>query len=531
MTRSIRRAALLGCAALAFTLPAPALLAADRSSVATLRKPAAGGAPWLTSEVFALGAALDRELAGARELRGAHAGLLLVDSATGALLYARGADDAYSPASNLKVLTGSAALDALGPAFRFRTTIEAGGPVEDGILDGELIVRGGGDPLLRASDLDAAAAEIARSGITSVRGGITTDATRFDDEAYPQGWTIDDVPYSYSPAVSALCLEENTLHLTIRPGALAGDSPSLVADPPSDVLAFENRATTGAAQSHNSIDFVRERPGVVAVAGAIPLDDPPDDEDVAVPDPQAYAADVFARALHAHGVAVAGGARALRPSTFVPRPWIGAPFSAGSPVPGMTPPAAASVAPVASRVLWSHESEPLAELLADFWYPSDNLVGEVLLKELGRLRSGAPGRTEAGISAELQFLARLGVPAAGVSLFDGSGLSRYDRITPRAFVAILQHDWSSAQRDVVLDALPVAGVRGDLRGQYAGTPLERRVFAKTGSYLHTNALSGYLATEHHGSVTFSFLVDDWLGTPADLRAARARILGRVIGAP
>ena len=142
-----------------------------------------------------------------------------------------------------------------------------------------------------------------------------------------------------------------------------------------------------------------------------------------------------------------------------------------------------------ARQLWRHDSPALAQLLAEFWYTSDNLVGEVLLKELGVHHSGAPGHSETGIAAELQFLQGAGVDPASVDLHDGSGLSRYDRFTPQAFAAILQHDWNGPHRDVVLDALPVAGVRGSMAGDFTGTPVAQRLFGKTGSYMHVRSVS------------------------------------------
>jgi D-alanyl-D-alanine carboxypeptidase/D-alanyl-D-alanine-endopeptidase (penicillin-binding protein 4) len=181
----------------------------------------------------------------------------------------------------------------------------------------------------------------------------------------------------------------------------------------------------------------------------------------------------------------------------------------------------------AGSVLWTHSSEPLSELLADFWYPSDNLIGEALLRALGVARSGPPGTDAAGLALVGEELAALGIPAGGIDLADGSGLSRYDLATPRALAGVLQADWNAPYRDLVLDALPVAGVRGTLAHVFSGTPLERRVFAKSGSMSHVSALAGYLATQRHGAVTFAFLVDDRLGATAPLEELRMRILSRL----
>jgi D-alanyl-D-alanine carboxypeptidase/D-alanyl-D-alanine-endopeptidase (penicillin-binding protein 4) len=189
----------------------------------------------------------------------------------------------------------------------------------------------------------------------------------------------------------------------------------------------------------------------------------------------------------------------------------------------------ATMTPADARVVWTHDGEPLSDLLADMWWPSDNLVAELLLKAVGRQARGVPGTTANGVDVERAWLAGIGVDPVSVTIADGSGLSSYDRITPRALAAILQADWNGPFRDIVLDDLPLAGVRGTLAKSFIGSLAERRTFAKTGSFNHTRALAGYLATIRHGAVTFVWNVDDWMGTDADLNALRVRVLARLIG--
>jgi D-alanyl-D-alanine carboxypeptidase/D-alanyl-D-alanine-endopeptidase (penicillin-binding protein 4) len=177
---------------------------------------------------------------------------------------------------------------------------------------------------------------------------------------------------------------------------------------------------------------------------------------------------------------------------------------------------------------WTHHSKPLAALLGPrFWIPSDNLFGELLLKELGLVTAGKPGTTDNGIAFEKQWLQSIGIDPTTVTLADGCGMSQYDRITPHDLVTILQHDWNGPNRQLVLDSLPVGGARGTIEG-IAGTDAAGRVFAKTGSMMHVRGLAGYLATLHHGPVTFAFQVDDWNGAYPALAALRARVLSRII---
>jgi D-alanyl-D-alanine carboxypeptidase/D-alanyl-D-alanine-endopeptidase (penicillin-binding protein 4) len=184
--------------------------------------------------------------------------------------------------------------------------------------------------------------------------------------------------------------------------------------------------------------------------------------------------------------------------------------------------------PPGSTVVWMHDSEPLRDVIGDMWMPSDNLAAEMLLRELSYANATTPGTTADGIDVETAWLKNLGVDTSSLALSDGSGLSSYDRITPRALVAILQHDWNGPLRDAVLDDLPIAGVRGTLATSYLGTALEKRVFAKTGTTSRASGLAGYAATEKHGTVIFAFMVDESVVDPAVLRDLRARILTHFI---
>jgi D-alanyl-D-alanine carboxypeptidase/D-alanyl-D-alanine-endopeptidase (penicillin-binding protein 4) len=505
------------CAVLACSAPA---LAVDRSLGADVPKPAVTGAPWTDAEIAALDANVDIALATGKALRGAHAGVYAIDARDGRVLYQRNQDDAFQPASTFKLLVGSVALDKLGPEFRFRTDVVANGELANGVLGGELVLRGGGDPFLNAKDLDAAAAAVAAAGIVRATGGVRIDDAHFEAPGYLPGWNWDDFAYYYAPVVSALTFEENVVHLTIAPGAKAGDAATVTAAPlgvvgrptegcqPTAAVRVVPLAITGPPGAKDTVDVERERSGCIRVTGTIPAGAKPDTVDAAVVSPAVYAYDAFTAALRAHGVTPLG-------MTQIAGPW---------PDEHRT-----VLAPNANaKVVWSHASEPLRDTLADLWLPSDNLVAELLLRELGFAANGAPGTTEHGAAFEKSWLTALGVDASAIAIDDGSGLSTYDRITPRDLVTILKHDWDGANRDVVLDALPIAGVRGTLKSAYAGTPAEKKIFAKTGSISHVSTLAGYAANAKHGAVIFAFQVDDWVGESAALRELRGRVLTRFV---
>jgi len=449
--------------------------------------PTTFGDPWTPDEIAALDRDLDVQLAGAASLRGAHVGILAVDTRTGATLYARNADDEFQPASTFKVVVGSAALDRLGEDERFRTSAAL-------TRGGTLVVHGGGDALLSSADVDALAVAAADSGIRVVRG-IAIDARRYDATPYAPGWTWDDFTYDYAAKPSALALQKDVVHVHVAPGKFAGAPATVRVDPP--VVAVGSSVVTLPNGYGTTADVDPSPTGRLHLSGGIALGTPPHAIDAAVADPRAFVAKAIAARLRAHGIAVrAGPPRGFR-------------YDAPQ------------------KSFWSHYSLPLSQLLAKFWIPSDNFVGEMLLKELGFVHGGAPGTTAKGIAYEKHWLASIGVDPASLTLADGCGMSQYDRITPRDLVTIMQHDWNGPYRAIVLDSLPVGGARGTIEG-IAGTAAAGRVFAKTGSMMHVRGLTGYVETEHHGAVTFAVSVDDWNGDYASLAAARAAVLSRIV---
>jgi len=192
--------------------------------------------------MLALIAALSLDpLFSAPTLRGAHVGALVVSADTGAVLYSRDADDAFVPASTMKLLAGSAALDILGNAFSFVTTVS---------LDGtDLYLHGGGDPTLQTSDLDEAATTARTLASLNFVGELDADDTHYRIARYPDGWQVDDLAYDYGAPASSLSLADNAIHIAVRPAGSAGSPATLTVVPDDPNLRIQNDATTGSARS------------------------------------------------------------------------------------------------------------------------------------------------------------------------------------------------------------------------------------------------------------------------------------------
>ena len=422
-------------------------------------------------------------------LRGAHVGFYAVDTATHRVLADVNAGDDFIPASTMKLLVASAALDRLGSAFTFDTSLESAADLDGSTLQGPLVLRGGGDASLDGAAFTQAAAALKARGIATIEGDLIADTSRYNAPPFPPGWLIDDLPYDYAAPVTALAFEDNAVALRVTAGARG----SRAAIAPEAIAGMDVRNQTQTRDGDTSIDITRDplHPQQLTVTGSIAPGAAADEEDAAVTDPPLYALTALRGALATAGITVTGRLR-----TDVTAP---------------------------ATLLWTRHSAAMPAMLKRFLLPSNNLMGELLLNELG-VRSGGNGNTaDNGITAERAWLREHHISDAAVGIFDGSGLSVYDRMTPQALVALLQHDWDGSHRSELLDALPLAGVRGTLAHSFTGTPFAGHVYAKTGSMSRVRALAGYWI-DGKRTVAFALFVDDWAdsGSGASARLDRAR---------
>jgi len=455
-----------------------------------------------------LGHDLDAILA-APSLAGSDVGLVVRKADTGEVLYTRQSDRRRQPASNGKLLTTSAALDTLGADHRFRTTVETGGTRVGSSLQGDLYLRGGGDPTMLAGDYDALAAQVAAAGITQVKGKLVADDTYFDNVRLASGWAWDDEPYSYNAQTSALTIAPDTDYdpgaviVRVKPGTQGGPAAVEVI-PPNSYVKVASTATTTAAGGSTAISVDRPHGGnTFTVTGSIPVGAAAKDSFMAVWEPTGLAASVFSDALARHGVKVKGGN--------------------GS---GATPPGTAVVA--------QHDSMTVGELLTPFLKLSNNMHAEVLVKTAGKQIAGN-GSWGSGISTLEKDFPSFGVNPAALLLVDGSGLSRMDEVSPDQLSSALVAARGKPWFDQFYNALPVAGnadrmVGGTLRNRMAGTAAQNNLHAKTGSYTGASALSGYVTAADGEQLVFSMVTNQAIGSPKAIEDAVGVRLAQYNGA-
>jgi len=411
-------------------------------------------------------------------------------------VYDRHGDVPFTPASNLKLATTSAALDTLGADFQFRTLL-----VQKGTT---LALVGDGDPTLGDAELlkkvgwksttlfEKWAEALATRGLTKATG-VSYDDGIFDAEFQHKNWPADQIHKRYVAGVSGLNFNANCLDFYLEPKG-AGAVVGYRVDPPISGIPINNTCVQG---SKNAVWLSRARDSSdIELKGQIPSANG-EPISVTVNDPSNFAAMAFAEAFGRSGVAIEGPI--VRDTTIR--------------------------ASIKDWTLLAVHETPIEQVLTRANKDSMNVYAESLFKRTGAKVSGEPGSWKNGIVAVGKYLESIGVPASQFSLDDGCGLSRKNNISPSALVTILQHQYFGKNRDLFVRTLAVAGVDGTLENRFDGTPLRERVFAKSGFIDGVSTLSGFAKGKNDQWYAFSILFN---GIPKQSNSIAKKLQERIV---
>jgi serine-type D-Ala-D-Ala carboxypeptidase/endopeptidase (penicillin-binding protein 4) len=407
------------------------------------------------------------------------------------------------PASVAKLVSVATAAAAVGWDYRFTTTLRATGSIADGVLHGDLLVVGGGDPAIggRAGDDFSTWVDALKSaGIHRVDGRVVGVDDLFEEPRPGFAWSWDDLGYSTGAVFGALNLAENRLSVTVTPGAVAGAPTTVLYNVESQDLPITNRSVTAPAGSAPLV-WPEMRPGEdeLTIAGAVPVGGMPATLLVSAGNPTMWFTRMLRRRLIASGIDVTG------------------------------PAADADVISIASPdtapVLYTYRSHPLSEIVQPLLKESINLYGEAVqrLNASGPL----PHTNDQALDGIKQRLLSWGISADGFQIVDGSGLSRRDVVSPETLLTVLVKMYDPAGASPWMRALPIAGVDGTLAARMKGTPGENNVRAKTGTMSNVRSLAGYVVTRDGEPLVFSSIVNNFEGTGAQANAALDAIAVRL----
>jgi serine-type D-Ala-D-Ala carboxypeptidase/endopeptidase (penicillin-binding protein 4) len=422
-------------------------------------------------------------------LDGAEVGFIAIDLQTGAVLAESGADRLINPASNAKMVTSAAALATLKPEFRFKTEYYVQGSLKDGVLYGNLVVRGYGDPSIVSERLLKVANELYLFGIERITGSIIVDDSYFDSQEEARGWELEEAPdRAYAAPVSALSVNHNAVAVYVRPASEPGKAAVVRVDPPTErVRLIANVTTEAIGRGIRVVSQQDKNPetGVVegtllTIEGSLSARSGPARVYRRVYDPTRHFGSVFVGFLQQRGIKVRH-----------------------SVVKGPVPPGA--------RLILVDRSHALREIVNDLNHYSNNIIAETLIKAMGAHVAGEPGTFDNGLSVARGYLEETVGLAPGSYVFgNGSGLNDVNRFTARQMAQLI--------RAVAMDyeiagewftSFAVAGTQGTISHRMKDTPAKRRLRAKTGTLRGVSALSGTVATPEGQQVAFSFMAQGY----------------------
>ncbi|MFI5252267.1 MAG: D-alanyl-D-alanine carboxypeptidase/D-alanyl-D-alanine-endopeptidase [Bacteroidota bacterium] len=432
------------------------------------------------------------DILNAKELASSLTGIKIISVDDGKILYEKNSAKLLHPASNTKLITTAAALAKL-PRYKFQTKLYCDGKAKNGVINGNLYLKGGSDPLLVSSDLDSLADIAQKHGIVSITGNLVGDISFFDTVAWGRGWMWDDEPSTDEPFITPLSLDSNCVSVSVAPSSADGMKAIIHLEPDIDIFTIANSCLTQHDTVNNPVRVTRRRgTDNILIQGAIFPGAPGQTFTFSAWQPELVTLQVFRKKLQARGITIKGEC---------------------------------VLDTVHGKTLLGEIDHPIDSALVKVNKESYNLGAENLLKTLASEIYHAPGTWENGILVVKDYLFQIGVDTSNMILMDGSGVSFYNLFTPSDMVRLLRAQYRSKTNFGRFYAtLPVAGIDGTLRNRMKGTRAEGNVHAKTGTLTGASALSGYVTTVDNKLLAFSIMSNHFPGEGKVLRDAQNKIL-------
>ncbi len=433
-------------------------------------------------------------------------GVAVMDVETGALIAARAAQTSLVPASNLKILTTGAALGVLGENYTYRTELAYDGTLQtDGTLDGNLYIKGYGDPTLGSPDMDSVlrlpqvldtfCSAIRQAGIKKINGAVVGDGTIFEAATAVRTWLIEDVGNAYGAGPSGLNLNDNSFLLTFGAGLPAGSTPPVMQTAPeAPGLQFVNTVRSAAINDDESYILSVPYSPRAYLLGKIPARLTAFTVGGSLPDPPFFAAwQIRRRLIDSFNITVRDSATTMWKK-----------MDHGDPLP---PP----------KTIFSFRSPPLKSIVRMTNLESVNLYAETMLRTLAFEQTGE-GTNDGGVQAVLHFWKQKGLDTVGLFMKDGSGLSPNNGVAPYQLVDALRLiARDSAVFPAFYASLPQAGVSGTLKNMFKGTAAIGRLCAKSGTISRVKCYSGYVTGKSGKLYAFSVMANNFTGTSSVMR--------------
>jgi serine-type D-Ala-D-Ala carboxypeptidase/endopeptidase (penicillin-binding protein 4) len=425
----------------------------------------------------------------------------------------------FIAASNMKLYTTAAALLRLTSDFTYETRVMTNGTIIDGVLKGDLIITASGDPTISGYFNNNKPMQIfedwsnalVQKGVGRIDGDIVIDNAYFNDSPFGVGWHWDDMSYCYSTAKDAFSFNNNCIALTISPGNMIGAAAAIGMEPKTSYVAvLNNILTTGERSAINIKAEYPNNPKTIAMTGTIPLNHKRVVKYMAAKNPAEFGAFVLKETLSSKGIEVTGNIVCTRGSCNLVKDLI------------------VDSRPSSLTLLAVYRSPKLSEIIKVINKISNNLYAENLFLTIAK-EIHKEGNSEEAALAVREILKKAGFNPEGLFMVDGSGLSRFDLITPRETAQLLSIMAQSPYAEAFSNSLAIPGDEGTLKNRRNETSAFSlaNVRAKTGTMTHVRNLSGYITTKNGKQLAFSFLCNNFNAPGNIIDDLYNRILARL----
>ncbi|MCX7959029.1 MAG: D-alanyl-D-alanine carboxypeptidase/D-alanyl-D-alanine-endopeptidase, partial [Deltaproteobacteria bacterium] len=396
-------------------------------------------------------------------------------------IYSKDKTKQLNPASVTKLLTSGAALYYLGSYYKFQTEVYLKEfPDDKGSVEGDMFIKGYGDPRLVNENIFNFVLELKREGIDRINGNVFIDTSFFDKEYFRPGWQKDVGIRAYYAPVSAFAVDFNSFTVYVKPAQEEGDKPVVFIEPPlPKYFKITNNGVTKGKSNTIDVD-IKPKKGFleVVVKGEIGVSQKGKKFNRRVDDPDSYSAEILKWFFNIHGIKVKGkfGVRELPKEDY--------------------------------KLFYTYYGEPLMTVLKDLNKHSNNFSADQLLKHLGGQIYGPPATYEKGLMVIDDFMKIAGIDKSEYFITNGSGLSHENRISSEAVVKLLNYIYRNFQlMPDYLSSLSIASGDGTIRKRFFNTPCELRTRVKTGSIDGVASIAGYTVNPKSEIISFAIIAN------------------------
>jgi len=423
-------------------------------------------------------------------MKGASIGIVVIDSSSDSVLYEVNQDKLMVPASTLKLVSSAAALEILGPGYRFKTALAYSGQINTrtNFLEGDLLIIGGGDPALGSEYfkdfyrnphfLDQWLQALILKGIRGINGNLCIDESAYEEQTVPSGWVWEDIGNYYGAGAGALAVYDNMFRITLQSGKEAGKPVSIIhVDPWAEELQFENYVTSSEKNSDHAYVFGSPWGNLRKIRGTIPVGRDRFPIKASLPEPGMVLGKMLKSKLERTHIPVSGEVKKL--------------------------PAGETTETIDEVV-----SPPLSAIIKVLHHESVNLFAEHLVKQIAYEKNGL-GSTREGIRIIREFWSEKGMDTGNLFMEDGSGLSRSNAVSPRHLAGILLYMKNkSPHSELFAGSLPGPG-EGTLYFFDPALFPNQSLRCKSGSMTRVRCFAGYLETVAGEELVFSIMLNNF----------------------